>query len=319
MRIKLWGVRGSLPTPMDRTEYHEKLILALEYAKTRWQEDSKETIESIIKGMHPNHKSVIGGDTTCLEIRSDDTLLIFDLGTGIRKLGQEMMEKKFHGDIHIFLTHTHWDHIQGFPFFVPAYMAENHIHFYSNLKNLKERLVRQQHDHHFPVALEDMPAKMSFNYIDEKETINVGPFEISIRALVHPGGSTSYKVKEGEKICVFATDTEFYGPELSDLMDEYNEFFKNVDLLIMDAQYSLEEAEEKKGWGHTAMTLAVDCSIYWGVKQLILTHHEPAHYDSTIWHLYDEASQYYNEFKKVNPDISLELFTAKENDVYELN
>lgn len=316
MIVRLWGVRGSLPTPMNREEYHEKLIHAMEYARLIWQTAPDTTIEEIITGMHPNHKSVIGGDTTCVEVEHQGSILVMDLGTGARRLGMDLMRRNFRGDLHICLTHTHWDHIQGFPFFIPAYIPENKIHFFSCIANLKERFDRQQHFEHFPRPFDDMPAGIDFTCLEHGGSFKVGPFEIETKPLIHPGNSVAYKIKVGEKVFIFATDTEFYGPDLSEQMDDYLKFFQDADLLVMDAQYSLEEAEQKKGWGHTAMTVAVDCSLHWKVKKLVLTHHEPAHTDQAIWKLFDEACEYLNEF---NPDgRELEIFMAKEGDTYDL-
>ena len=318
MNVKLWGVRGSLPTPMNRSEYHEKLICAMEHAKEVWQRDPAVGIDEIISDMHPNHKSVIGGETTCLEISSEDTILIFDLGTGARNLGADLLERGHRGELHIFLTHTHWDHIQGFPFFLPAYEASSHIHFYSCLENLEERFSRQQHFEHFPVAFSEMPASMEFHYTKPGGSFEVGPFSIQTRSLIHPGGSIAYRVSQGDKVTIFATDTEFYGPELANQMQEYAEFFSEADLLLLDAQYSLKEAEEKRGWGHTAMTLAVDCALYWRVRQLILTHHEPAHQDKVIWKLFSEAKAYLEAFQGTEDLAPLQIYTAKEGDSFKV-
>ncbi|MCB1173753.1 MAG: MBL fold metallo-hydrolase [Leptospiraceae bacterium] len=318
MKVRLWGVRGSLPTPMNRSEYHEKLIHAMEYAQQVWQADADCGVDEIINQMHPNHKSVIGGETTCLEINHDDTVLVFDLGTGARNLGASLMQRQFRGDLHVFLTHTHWDHIQGFPFFIPAYIPDNTIHFYSCLDNLKERFSRQQHPDHFPRRFDDMPAQTEFHYAQPGDCFTINGLKVCTCSLIHPGGSIAYRIEAGSKTVIFATDTEFYGPELSRQMSDYQDFFAGADLLLMDAQYSLQEAEEKKGWGHTAMTLAVDCAIYWGIKRLILTHHEPAHQDKEIWRLFEEAVAYIEARRVSGMPFALDIFTAKEGDEYEI-
>ncbi len=301
---------------MSREEYHSKLLHALAFAKDEWGRDSAIEVGALIDAMHPGNKSIIGGETTCVEVLHEGVELILDLGTGARRLGRDMMERGHRGDIHILLTHTHWDHIQGWPHFEPASQEDNTVHFYSCLEDLEERLTRQQHSEHAPVSFPDTPCNKQFHYIPPGETFQIGPYNITTQPLIHPGGSISYKIKAGGKVFVFATDTEFYGPEIHERMKEYHRFFSNADLLVMDAQYSLEEAEQRKGWGHTAMTIAVDCSIYWGVKELVLTHHEPAHQDDTIWKLFDEASEYLTEFSSQHP--GLNIYTAKEGDTYEL-
>ncbi|MCB1321824.1 MAG: MBL fold metallo-hydrolase, partial [Leptospiraceae bacterium] len=293
MIVRLWGVRGSLPTPLSTEEMQGKMLRALEYAREAWQSDAGLGEEAIVSAMPPEPSSVIGGETTCIEVQHDDHLLILDLGTGARKLGLDLNQNRPHiKHLNILLTHTHWDHIQGWPYFAPAYRDDISVHFYSCLEDLPERFVRQQHPDHSNVEFADLPCQTQFHYVEPGDGFEIGPFSIKTKSLIHPGGSISYRIECAGKVFIFATDTEFYGPDLHQQMQEYNRFFHDADLLIMDAQYSLEEAEQKRGWGHTAMTIAVDCSLHWKVKELILTHHEPAHDDVSIWKLFDEAAEY---------------------------
>jgi phosphoribosyl 1,2-cyclic phosphodiesterase len=316
MLIKLWGVRGSLPTPMDRDEVRSKLVSAIEHAREAWRGEPDREIRDVIDSMHPGQKSIIGGETTCVEVRHGEVELIFDMGTGARRLGIDMMQRGHKGDINVLFTHTHWDHIQGWLEFQPAFQPDNTVHFYSCLEDLEERLALQQHPDHSSLRFADIPCKKVFHYIPPGDSFDIGECHVTTQPLIHPGGSISYKVEAGGKTFIFATDTEFYGPEIHERMKEYNRFFHGADLLVMDAQYSLEEAEQRKGWGHTAMTIAVDCSLYWNVKELVLTHHEPAHSDESIWKLFDEASEYLVEFAQ--QDKELKIYTAKEGDSYSL-
>ena len=309
MQVKLWGVRGSLPTPMDGDEYRAKLVTALDHAKEQLLNSSDVDLDQIINSMHPAQKSIIGGETTCVEVRHDETQLILDLGTGARKLGYDITRRGQTGDFHVLLTHTHWDHIQGWLEFLPAHNPENTVHFYSCLENLEERFARQQHPEHAESTFAAMPCNRTFQYVPPGDTFQLGPYSITTQPLIHPGGSIAYKIEADGKTFVFATDTEFYGPEIHERMKEYHRFFNGAELLVMDAQYSLEEAEQRKGWGHTAMTIAVDCSIYWQIKELVLTHHEPAHNDETIWRLFEEASEYLMEF--ATPNRQLQIYTAR--------
>lgn len=316
MEIRLWGVRGSLPTPMDRDEYRSKLIRALEQARELWRADRNAHIETTLRQLTPEYCGVIGGDTTCAEVRVGDSILILDMGTGAIRLGERLEQEGFTGELHVLLTHTHWDHIQGWPFFKPAYNGRNRIHFYSCLPDLRERFERQQRPEHFPLSFEQMPAQTSFEAFESGASFLIGPFQITTKPLIHPGGSVAYKIEAGGRSFIFATDTEFYGPDLHAQMDDYYAFFNHADLLVMDAQYSLEEAEQKRGWGHTAMTIAVDCSLHWQVRELALTHHEPAHSDQTIWELFGEAHEYLAEFATGATELRIQM--AREGDVYRL-
>lgn len=318
MLIKLWGVRGSLPTPMDGDEVRAKMLGALDYARTIWQNNPERELGPLIDSMHPGLKSIIGGETTCVEVRKGEVELILDMGTGARRLGEDMLARGHTGDINVLFTHTHWDHIQGWLQFLPAYQPNNTVHFYSCLEDLEERLTRQQHPEHSNLSFADLPCKKVFHYIPPGESFTVGDCAITTQPLIHPGGSIAYKIEADGHTFIFATDTEFYGPEIHERMKEYDRFFHGADLLVMDAQYSLEEAEQRKGWGHTAMTIAVDCSLYWKVKELVLTHHEPAHNDETIWKLFAEASEYLQEFAPEGQQGALRIYTAREGDSYSL-
>lgn len=313
VQIKLWGVRGSLPTPMATDEFQAKLLRILEKEQERIKDPATE-LDNLITGLPVEMGAVIGGDTTCVEVSHEDTQLILDMGTGARRLGEEMMRGPKRNRINVLFTHTHWDHIQGWPYFAPGHLPGVEVHFYSCLENLEERLVHQQKPQYHPVGFMDSPSKKVFHYVPPGESIEIGPFSITTQPLLHPGGSISYKIQAEERTFIFATDTEFYGPDLSNLIQEYHKFFHQADLMVMDAQYSLTEAEQKKGWGHTAMTIAVDCCIHWGIKRLILTHHEPAHSDEKIYELYDKASTYLHEAS--SRDYELDIYVAREGDKY---
>jgi phosphoribosyl 1,2-cyclic phosphodiesterase len=224
-------------------------------------------------------------------------MLILDAGTGIRKLGLHLQEtsggKPLH--LHLFLTHVHWDHIQGFPFFVPAFVRGNHLDIYGSRPSEKslERVLRGQMDReYFPVSLGDLAAEICFHEL-RGDRIRIGPFEISQSALNHPGAATAYRIGSGGRAVVYATDTEVCregspsqnteeglkrGRRDEDLVNLATE----ADLYIADSQYTPEEYGPKVGWGHSCDQDAVRLALKARVKCLALFHHDPMHDDRQI-------------------------------------
>ncbi|MFA4922554.1 MAG: MBL fold metallo-hydrolase, partial [Candidatus Neomarinimicrobiota bacterium] len=211
-------------------------------------------------------------------------------------------------DLHIFITHTHWDHIHGFPFFTPAFFPNNKLTFYSPHPNLKERLEVQQDFRFFPVSLEHMPAKKEFVLLEHNSTINLGEVKISNHPLYHPGGSFSYRIEWNGKSIVYATDSEYKNLD-RESTKQYIDFFRGADLLIFDAQYTFEEAIHKEDWGHSSALVGVEFAVEAGVKRLALFHHEPERNDFEIQDILKKSI----DFKKINfPKQKLDIFLAME-------
>ncbi len=308
MEIKLYGVRGSCPTPASPEDYRLNLKNILENAYSDWKiNPEKFSVDEFLLKSHPSLNSIIGGNTTCVYVKSESgEKLILDCGTGIRVLGNDLLKGGITEDkknLNILITHTHWDHIQGWPFFKFAYIPGVKINFYSCIPNLQERLERQQHPENFPLSLELMPSIKTFNLQKMNVPFQIGDFEITPFALKHPGASTGYKIKEKEKTFLFCTDVEIAENDLN-YIEKLRDVAKDADLMIMDAQYSVEEARAKVGWGHTSGFMVIKSAIEFGVKSLGLTHHEPDHLDSTIYNLKEEAIKQSQQDKKL-PDIFL--------------
>ena len=249
MEITLWGVRGSIPTP------------------------GPDTVE-------------FGGNTSCIEVRCGGQLLIFDGGTGLRLLGNKLV-REMPIEAHVFFSHVHWDHIQGFPFFGPAFVKGNVIHLYGGLnvsRTLEETLAGQMDFPSFPVHLTEMGAKMTFRDLYEGEPVQIGDAIVTNARGNHPNGVYAYRVDFEGKSVVYATDTEHYSivdPKLQRLC-------KDVDVLIYDAMYTPEEYSgevgfgAKTGWGHSTFVEAVSLAKAAGVKQLVLHHHDPGQNDAAV-------------------------------------
>jgi phosphoribosyl 1,2-cyclic phosphodiesterase len=260
MRIKFWGVRGSTPTPERRN-------------------------------------SGYGGNTTCLEIRLENgTILILDCGSGLRGLGNSLTREFGEQSLHayIFLTHFHWDHIQGIPFFVPLYRKENSFFFHAVNRQeteLKAIIEGQLTSPYFPVDVSILRSTKHF-YDLGFEPIEINGAVIRPAPLFHPQGCVAYRVEGDGGVFVLATDTEPGSPVHDRSL---RELARDADVLVYDAQYTPEQlAVEKKGWGHSSWLEGTRIAKESNIKHLVLFHHDPDHEDAFVDGLVENARQ---EFK----------------------
>jgi phosphoribosyl 1,2-cyclic phosphodiesterase len=258
MRIKFWGVRGSTPTPQPEN---------LRY----------------------------GGNTSCVEVRLDNRVFIFDCGTGLRTLGHQL-RREFNGQpvfAHVFVSHFHWDHIQGLPFFGPLYdRPENRFHFHSSgrTRSLKQVMEEQMAAPYFPVDMSEMKAEHSF-YDIKQGRVQLDDVTVETMWLNHPQGCLGFRVESKSGVLVYATDNE---PGDAEFDKNVRKLAAGADVLIYDAQYLPEEYEaRKRGWGHSHWREAVNVVMESGAKDLILYHHDPEHDDACIDKVVKEARNYY--------------------------
>jgi phosphoribosyl 1,2-cyclic phosphodiesterase len=261
MRIRFWGTRGSLAKPGPST---------IRY----------------------------GGNTSCVEVRAaDGTLIILDCGTGAHDLGRSLVasgERPIRG--HLLLTHTHWDHIQGFPFFAPLFIQGNEFDVYAAQglgQRLEDTLAGQMEYTYFPVTLGQLGATIRYHELSEG-TFDLGAVQVTARYLNHPGLALGYRLEAGGVAMVYATDHEPHSrhhPEVAGPAQvlpvhredqRHVEFLAGADLVIHDAQYTLEEYPSKLTWGHSPAELAVDFALAAGVKRLALFHHDPLRDDAAL-------------------------------------
>jgi len=257
IKVKFWGVRGSVPTP------------GVKYVK-------------------------YGGNTACVELRlPDNQLFIFDAGTGIRELGNSLCNDVKKLNAHIFLSHFHWDHIQGLPFFMPSYVKGNQIIIHGmDLEGAKldKILSNQMESIYFPVKMQSLAAEIQFRKLSDESNIIEGA-EVDTMYINHPGQAMGYVVTfKKTKICYF-TDNEIppawaietiplrYRP---DTREKILKLISGADLLIHDAQYTDEEYKTKVGWGHSPLTEVAKLAEDAEVKRLALFHHDPDHFDDNI-------------------------------------
>jgi len=263
-RVAFWGVRGSIAVPGTET---------LKY----------------------------GGNTPCVSVEHDDTMLILDAGTGIRRLGLRL-HKGARGkplDIHLLVSHTHWDHIQGFPFFVPALIKGNQVSIYGppSVEKPLDKVLRGQMDpQYFPVALGDLAASIRVTEL-RGEQFAIGPFQISSTYLNHPGVTLGFRIEVAGKVLVYAPDNEPYRHLLSRSISEEDEdgrtyarqrdnglvkLFREADLVIADAQYTPDEYKVKMGWGHSNYLDTVEVALTAKARRLALFSHDPMHDDDAV-------------------------------------
>jgi phosphoribosyl 1,2-cyclic phosphodiesterase len=259
--VRFWGVRGSIPTPGVRS-------------------------------------NVYGGNTSCVEMRIDGSLFVLDGGTGLRELGIDMLTRGGRGFTgHLFFSHTHWDHIQGFPFFVPAYQPQNTFYVYGTAEGDRrtyDLLSGQMRSvEYFPVDFAELRSSIVASHIDEGRRLIDG-VRVTVHEQHHPGKSFAYAFEKNGVKVVFATDNELdqlledkdlpiQSPDAQRVFPEsLVKFCEGADLLIVDGQYTDIEYVTKVGWGHPRATTAVDLALAAHVKQVAIFHHDPMHSDADV-------------------------------------
>ena len=293
MRVKFWGVRGSIPAPITSAEIEQKLIDALLGAKGIDLSDRR-AVKDYVSSLPPLARGTVGGNTPCVSVQVGDEWIILDAGSGLRSLGLEMMKDEFgkgRGVAHIFITHTHWDHIQGFPFFAPAFVSGNRITIYSPISNLARRFHGQQAPEYFPITLDQMRAEISFVQLEENKPLTVAGVKVNNILQAHPGRSYGYRLEGDGASIVYATDAEY--KDLGEAHTQrYVEFMQGADLLIFDAQYTLSESFQRVDWGHSSSLIGVDIAVRANVKNLVLFHFEHTYNDKQVEELLETTLKY---------------------------
>jgi len=273
MQVKFWGVRGSTPTPQAEN---------LRY----------------------------GGNTSCVEVRVGDQIYVFDCGTGFRMLGQELTREFGNRPFaaHIFVSHFHWDHIQGMPFFRPLYENPGSrftFHSSGKTRGIQQVMAEQMASPYFPVDLGMMRAKRDFCNIDNGCLDMEDGIRIKTQWLNHPQGCLGFRVETKEGVLVYATDNE---PGDAEFDKGVRKLAEGADLLVYDAQYLPEEyAARRRGWGHSHWREAVDIAMESGTKELILYHHDPDHTDVIVDKVVAEARNYYPSVRAAAEGMVIQL------------
>ena len=282
MKIKIWGARGSIPAPLTSQVLREKMVALLEGARGVDLYDPM-AIRAYLDRLHPLVVGTAGGNTSCVEIQADRQTIILDAGTGIRALGQELMSGpcgRGEGIIHLFFSHTHWDHIQGLPFFLPAYIPGNRLYIYG-VHPVQVALTDQMKPATFPVSLADLRSTIEFIPLHESQPFSLGQLQITNMRLYHPGDAYAYRFDDRSHSFIYATDVEC--KQLDDEhLQPFIQFFAGADALIFDSQFTLRESLVKEDWGHSSALIGAEIARRARVKRLILFHHDPTTTDAEL-------------------------------------
>ncbi|GJL80062.1 MAG: hydrolase [Nitrospinaceae bacterium] len=309
-KVTFRGVRGSIGTPTSSEQIEEKLNRALERAKPEDLKDASSR-KAFIETLPVEIRGCFGGNTSCVHIEAGGEQLIFDAGTGIRQLGLDLLKGDFgkgQGKAHVFFTHTHWDHIQGLPFFTPLYVKGNHFTLYSPHEDLRGRLHGQQMPEYFPVPFHAYSSTLEFSSLGDRVECQIGDVKIKWMEMCHPGRSFSYRIEYNGRSVVYSTDAEYKSLRKEELQP-YVDFFQNADLLIFDSMYTFGEGLEKRDWGHSSTFIGVDLAVDANVKEIAFFHHEPKYSDFKLTDIFAETKKY---LKPIAPDSKLEMFLAHE-------
>lgn len=297
MKIKIWGCRGSLPTAPNADEVRAKLVSALRVADGRRFASDTEIEQFVDSELEFPVRGTYGGESSCVELEGGSgEFVVCDMGSGLRDFGLDSLrriESENHSRTYnIFLSHPHWDHIMGFPFFAPAFNPANTVRFFGGHDSIEFVLRRQQEDPCFPVPLDWMQAKFEFNRLLPGESHEIAGFKVSVVEQHHHGISYGYRFEEGGSSAVYTTDSEHNLDEM-DQEQRFVEFFDQADLVIFDTMYSLGDAITiKQDWGHSSNVVAVDMCQMAGVKRLCMFHHEPIYDDHMIHSVHQETIRY---------------------------
>ena len=283
--VRLWGTRGSIPVALTAAGVRAKIEAALKGARGRALKDDA-AIAAYLDGLEFHQSATYGGHSSCVQIETGGPeYVLCDLGTGVRPFGQSMMARHGPGQpqtYHIFMSHLHWDHIMGLPFFSPAYIAGNRILVYGCHARLQEAFLRQQAEPSFPVDFSVLAARFEFVTLIPGETREIAGMRVTPKLQLHAGDSYGYRFEAGGKSMVYTTDSEH---KLDDPAETsgFIEFFRDADLVIFDAMYSLADAISiKADWGHSSNVVAVELCQLAGARHLCMYHHEPTFDDAAI-------------------------------------
>jgi phosphoribosyl 1,2-cyclic phosphodiesterase len=293
MLIRFWGSRGSLPVSLGTAALQEKLVKALVAAAGKGIDSEAKARAFIASVPDFSVTHTFGGNSSCVQIEpGGEEYVICDMGSGARELGNSIIAAhspdKTHS-FHVFVSHLHWDHIMGFPFFAPAYRPGNRIRIYGCHEALEQAFRKQHSVPSFPIDFDRLPASIEFVRLTPGKRYEIAGMTVSAKLQAHSGDSYGYRFECAGKSVVYSTDSEHKLENLAEAK-AFADFFREADLVIFDAMYSLADAiSVKEDWGHSSNIVGVELCQMAGAKRMCLFHHEPIFDDERLTGIWRET------------------------------
>jgi len=295
MKLVCWGTRGSIPVSLTAPDVRAKIVRALQGAGAIDLADPT-AIEAYVDALGFDVAGTFGGHSSCLQIETGAAEhIVLDLGTGVRALGQQMLARygpQSPQTYHVFLSHLHWDHIMGLPFFTPVYISGNRIVVHTCHPHAEFALRRQQAEPSFPVRFDQFSAQFEFHVATPGAAFEVDGTRVVAHAQRHAGDSYGWRFERAGKCLVYSTDSE-HRLEDEEERAGFIAFFDQADVVVFDAMYSLADAiSVKADWGHSSNIVGVELCQAARVKRLVMFHHEPAYSDRQIAQILEQTRRF---------------------------
>jgi phosphoribosyl 1,2-cyclic phosphodiesterase len=294
--VRFWGTRGSLPVALTTAGVRRKLVGALGRARGRRLDTEAAIAAFVDEELDFAAAGTFGGNSSCVEIETGgDEHVICDLGSGARPFGNDVLARRGPGrpgSFHVLLSHPHWDHIMGFPFFTPAYVSGHRIRIYGCHGDLEAALRRQHGAPSFPVEFDRLGATIEFVVLEPGRIYDIAGLRVTPKRQFHPGDSYGYRLEKDGRSVVYSTDSEHKRDDPAET-DQFVAFFREADLVIFDAQYSLADAiSVKEDWGHSSNIVGVELCQAARARHLCLYHHDPMFDDERLAALLAETRRF---------------------------
>lgn len=304
MKLRFWGTRGSIPVTMVAAQLRSRLVAVLQQAQGVDLADPQ-AVGRFVDGLPFELRGTFGGHSSCVQIEHEGTEhVILDMGSGARPLAESMLARFGPGKpqtYHVFMSHYHWDHIMGFPFFTPVYIPGNRIIMHTCHPGGELAMRRQQGAPSFPVGFEQLAATIEFDLMEPDREYTVAGLKVRALRQRHAGGSYGWRFEQGGKSAVYTTDSEHRVEDLAE-RERFIEFFRDADAVVFDAMYSLADAiSVKADWGHSSNIMGVELCQAARARRLVMFHHEPAYDDARIAQVLRETCRF-EEITRDGPD-----------------